>query len=174
MRKGIAKSKIMVDFNFLLKCGKLVANKIIAKTLMLHQHYITAFSCYRSDLSFASPYDYEFSCSNSPTFLFHKHNHHYKHHRYNRPVTRFTKPCQYNEFSTMNVVQKVFEMLNKDNIMETSPVALPGFGMSPIRRQLRITDSPFHLKDEGDHDQVDMAAEEFIKRAQNFEAKTLA
>ncbi|OIW15966.1 hypothetical protein TanjilG_04501 [Lupinus angustifolius] len=174
MRKGIAKSKIIMDFNFFLRRGKLVIGKVIAKTLMLHYHYIATFACYRSDISFISPQDYEFSCSNSPTFPLHKHNHHYQHHRYNRSFTKFSKSYQYNEFSksyqynefsTINVVQKVFEMLNDDDMVEASPlVALPGFGKSPIGRQLRITDSPFHLKDEGDHGQVDMAAEEFIKR----------
>jgi hypothetical protein len=41
-------------------------------------------------------------------------------------------------------------------------VTLPGFGKSPVGRQLRVTDSPFPLKDEGDSHLVDMAAEEFI------------
>ncbi|KAF2285227.1 hypothetical protein GH714_039053 [Hevea brasiliensis] len=48
-------------------------------------------------------------------------------------------------------------------VVEASPMVLPGFGKSPIVRQLRITDSPFPLKDEGDS-QVDKAAEEFIKK----------
>lgn len=44
-------------------------------------------------------------------------------------------------------------------------VVLPGFGRSPIGRQLRVTDSPFPLKDEGGGDgKVDKAADEFISR----------
>lgn len=48
--------------------------------------------------------------------------------------------------------------------VESSPM-LPGFGQTPLVRQLRITDSPFPLKSEEDDDNyVDKAAEEFIKR----------
>lgn len=60
-------------------------------------------------------------------------------------------------------------MLNNEAVAaaaaaEASPaMALPGFGKSPMVRQLRITDSPFPLKDDGDSHQVDVAAEEFIK-----------
>lgn len=55
-------------------------------------------------------------------------------------------------------------MLNNEMVAEASPlVTLPGFGKSPMVRQLRITDSPFPLKEEGDS-QVDKEAEEFIKR----------
>ena len=45
-------------------------------------------------------------------------------------------------------------------------VALPAFGKSPTGEQLRITDSPFPLMDEEGDDggEVDVAAEEFIKR----------
>ncbi|CAA0811941.1 Unknown protein [Striga hermonthica] len=43
--------------------------------------------------------------------------------------------------------------------------ALPGFGPSPLVRQLRITDSPFPVRDgEEDSRVVDEAAEEFIAR----------
>lgn len=59
-------------------------------------------------------------------------------------------------------MQKMLEMLNNE-VVEASPMVLPGFGKSPMVRQLRITDSPFPLKDEGDS-QVDKAAEEFIKK----------
>lgn len=62
----------------------------------------------------------------------------------------------------MAAVQKMLEMLNNE-VVEASPMVLPGFGKSPMVRQLRITDSPFPLKDEGDS-QVDKAAEEFIKK----------
>ncbi|KAL1559106.1 hypothetical protein AAHA92_09487 [Salvia divinorum] len=42
--------------------------------------------------------------------------------------------------------------------------ALPGFGPSPLVRQLRITDSPFPLTDAEDDNHVDEAAEEFITK----------
>ncbi|KAE9599612.1 hypothetical protein Lal_00021354 [Lupinus albus] len=165
LRKGIAKSKLMVDFNLLLKRGKLAAGKVIADTSMLHQHYFAAFTCRRPNLSFISSRDYEFSCSNSPTLPLHKYNNYHQHHCcHNRSLGWFSKPSHHNEVSTMDAVQKVFEILNNENMVEASPlVALP-FGKSPSGRQLRITDSPFSLKDEEDHGQVDIAAEEFIKK----------
>lgn len=156
LRKGIAKSKIMVEFHLMLKRGKL-AGKALVNNLMLHHH----FTCRRHDthLSFISPREYEFSCSNSPAI---KRKHYHHHHNHS---SRLSKSCQYDDVSTLNAVQKVLiEVLNNHEKVEASPlVTLPGFGKSPIGRQLRVTDSPFPLKDEGDS-QVDMAAEEFIKR----------
>lgn len=58
----------------------------------------------------------------------------------------------------------MLEMLNNEVVVEASPVVLPGFGKSPMVRQLRITDSPFPIKDDGGDGQVDVAAEEFIKK----------
>lgn len=63
----------------------------------------------------------------------------------------------------MNAVARTLEMLNS---AAASP-ALPGFGKSPIVRQLRITDSPFPLRDADEDNQVDEAAEEFIQRFYN-------
>lgn len=58
----------------------------------------------------------------------------------------------------------MFDILNHYESVEASPMVLPGFGKSPMVRQLRVTDSPFPLKDNEEVDaQVDKAAEEFIK-----------
>ena len=158
IRKGICKSKIMVDLHLMLKRGKL-AGKTIANNLMFHNNF-SSLSCKSNDsLSFISPREYEFSCSNSPAnhypFHFNKRKHHHHH--------LFTKSYGYDDVTTVNAVQKVLEMLNND-IVEASPlVTLPGFGKSPMVRQLRVTDSPFPLKDDGDS-QVDKAAEEFINK----------
>ncbi|MBA0779367.1 hypothetical protein Gotri_003623, partial [Gossypium trilobum] len=71
---------------------------------------------------------------------------------------------------TMNAVKVVLEMLNNnDNTMMEATVAaspmLPGFGQTPLARQLRITDSPFPLRDvDEDNGYVDKAAEDFINR----------
>lgn len=43
-------------------------------------------------------------------------------------------------------------------------MVLPGFGHSPAVRQLRVTDSPFPVKDNEENPQVDKDAEEFIKK----------
>ena len=79
----------------------------------------------------------------------------------------FFKSHQYEGAATVNAVHKMLEMMNNaDKTEAASPlVTLPGFGKSPVGKQLRVTDSPFPLKDEFEGDsQVDKAAEEFIKR----------
>ncbi|XP_020221681.1 uncharacterized protein LOC109804287 [Cajanus cajan] len=128
LRKGIAKSKIMADFNLLLKRGK--------KALLNNHHYYMPFFTFRSHgnaNTFISPRDYEFSCSNSPAIPFKRRN--------NRPLSAPSIPFNTN-----------------------SP--FPAFRNSPIGKQLRVTDSPFPLTDQGDTDTyVDVAAEQFI---QNF------
>ena len=150
----LRKSKLAADFNLnlLLKRGKLAATKAIANTILtLHLH-----RSQNDEDAVYYPRDYEFSCSNSPA-LFHvikrsTNKHHRRRHRH------------YDD--DVSTVQKVLEILNNNNnnkVATASP--LPGFGKSPIGRKLRITDSPFPLKDEeGGDNQVDVAAEEFIKR----------
>lgn len=51
-------------------------------------------------------------------------------------------------------------------MVESSPLTtLPGFGCSPLVRQLRVSDSPFPLQDaEENNHQVDKDAEEFINK----------
>ncbi|KAI4350806.1 hypothetical protein L6164_005221 [Bauhinia variegata] len=149
----------MVEFHLMLKRGKL-AGKAIANNLTIH-HHAAAFTCRSHDaISFVSPRDYEFSCSNSPAYPFH----HLKKRKHGHFGSRFSKSYQYDDVATVNAVQKVLEMLNND-VVEASPlVTLPGFGKSPMGRQLRITDSPFPLMDDGDSAQVDRAAEEFINK----------
>ncbi|KAJ9167874.1 hypothetical protein P3X46_019464 [Hevea brasiliensis] len=161
LRKGISKSRIMVDLHLMLKRGNKLAGKAIGN--LMYHHHKSSFSCRSNDaLSFISPREYEFSCSNSPAtinpFLAHKRKHHHHH-------FHFAKSYKYDDVTTVAAVQKMqkmLEMLNSE-VVEASPMVLPGFGKSPMVRQLRITDSPFPLKDEGDS-QVDKAAEEFIKK----------
>ncbi|RYR68007.1 hypothetical protein Ahy_A03g014484 isoform A [Arachis hypogaea] len=132
LRKGIAKSKLVMEFHSILKRGKLAAPRLTT--------------------------DYEFSCSNSPAV---------KVNRLRSTIKRTKHHSKYDDVSTLTAVQKVLDMLNNTdpNKVDASPlVTLPGFGKSPIGKQLRVTDSPFPLKDEGDNGQVDMAAEEFIRR----------
>ncbi|KAL2342562.1 hypothetical protein Fmac_003847 [Flemingia macrophylla] len=151
VRKGIAKSKIMAEFHLLLKRGK----KAMINNLMLnHRYYMASFTCHdhRKANAFISPSDYEFSCSNSPALPFpaalKRHNN--NKHRFSAAKSR------YDDVSTFSAVQKVLEILNNENY------PLPGFGKSPIGKQLRVTDSPFPITDQGDT-HVDLAAEEFIK-----------
>ncbi|KAK8649071.1 hypothetical protein V6N13_129807 [Hibiscus sabdariffa] len=68
----------------------------------------------------------------------------------------------------MNAVKAALEMLKTNdsynNVVAASPMLL-GFGQTLLARQLRITDSPFPLRDvDEDNDNVDKAAEDFINR----------
>ncbi|MED6137924.1 hypothetical protein PIB30_069552 [Stylosanthes scabra] len=160
LRKGISKSKLISEFHLFLKRGKIAATKAFT----LHHHYAAAFTRRRStfhhhnnkNLSFY-PREYEFSCSSTPaTINRHCHSH--------------------EEDSTLSAVHKVLHMLNNNDsemVMEvasyySSPLMQlpPGFEKNPNNKQLRITDSPFPLKDYDDDDgaKIDIAAEEFIKR----------
>ncbi|GFS41256.1 hypothetical protein Acr_00g0073320 [Actinidia rufa] len=164
MRKGISKSKLMLDLHMLMKRSKLVGKALTDH--MLHHHYYSALSCRSADasLSFVSPREYEFSCSNSPAFypsFYPKRKRHQNNYR-NYP---------YRGDEDISVIHKVFGILNTAEaataVPEASPLFLPGFGFgkSPAVRQLRITDSPFPVKDEdGGDGKVDKQADEFIKK----------
>ncbi|XP_022998953.1 uncharacterized protein LOC111493479 [Cucurbita maxima] len=161
LRKGLNKSKIVFDLHLMLKRSKL-AGKAMAN--LVEFHHGSAFSCQTIDIanSYISTRDYEFSCSNSPAYPFRYFNKHRKHQ--NRHY--FPKSYRYDDFSTVTAVQRVLDILHSDQKSEASPlVPLPGFGKSPlVVRQLRVTDSPFSLKDDSDSQIVDKAAEEFIKK----------
>ncbi|WOG86055.1 hypothetical protein DCAR_0205253 [Daucus carota subsp. sativus] len=147
LKKSITKSKLLVDLQMMMKRGKLAGKAI--SNLMIYNHY-AAFTCRsNNDLSFISPQEYEFSCSNTPFY-----------------ASYFTKRKSHhhqNSIDDINLARKVFEMLNNHEKPEASPLALPGFGQTPMVRQLRITDSPFPIKEEDDP-RVDKAAEDFIKK----------
>ncbi|KAL2479859.1 hypothetical protein Adt_32825 [Abeliophyllum distichum] len=148
MRKGISKSKLMLDLHMLLKRGKIAIGN-----LLLHYHYSAALTCRSTDvnMSFVTPREYEFSCSNTPVYHFKSKNRQRRH---------------YPRAEEIKVIQRVFDNLNHYDAVELSPLTLPGFGVSPMMvRQLRVTDSPFPLKDTEDYNhQVDKDAEEFIKK----------
>lgn len=177
LRKGMSNCKInildiQIGLQHMLKRGK-IAGKAISN-LMLHPppHLYdnltsSSFTCKSNDVvatSFITRGDYEFSCSNSPVFpLYFAANNN------KRSSRRRNRPYKTDEIA---VVQKVFEILNNTSTnydaAAVSPLmALPGFGKSPNNvRQLRVTDSPFPLKDteENCNPQVDKDAEEFIKK----------
>ncbi|CAK8579503.1 unnamed protein product [Lathyrus sativus] len=113
--------------------GKLAGKGFINTLMMNHQLYYSSFTCRDNDNSFISPCEYEFSCSNTPV------NPLYQSSR------RLSKPRQrYKDVFIMNTIAV------RNSCLDTLPVA----------RELRVTDSPFALKDEGDSYQVDMAADE--------------
>ncbi|MBA0569902.1 hypothetical protein Goshw_017945 [Gossypium schwendimanii] len=181
MRKGIfSKKKFMVDLNMVLKRGKIAGAKAIGNLMFHHHHRQVSPKC-SMDVSTAAVakaavQEYEFSCSNTPNYTFpfnlaaKKKNggiQNYYHHFFG---CAHAPPTHEDDMVTMNAVKVVLEMLNNnDNTMMEATVAaspmLPGFGQTPLARQLRITDSPFPLRDvDEDNGYVDKAAEDFINR----------
>ncbi|KAL1538314.1 hypothetical protein AAHA92_27074 [Salvia divinorum] len=135
LRKGISKAKLLSDLSTMMKRGK-IAGKAAIHNLIFHQvAAVTAASRRRDPIN-----EYEFSCSSSPAFTF--------------PSFHRGKPR-----IDAEMLAAALEMINSSAASPT----LPGFGPSPMVRQLRITDSPFPLYDAGeDNHHVDEAAERFI------------
>jgi hypothetical protein len=166
LRKGISKRKLMLDLNMMMKRGK-VAGKAISNLMFHHHHHHDP----DHHVSFSAPREYEFSCSNTPNYSFHinkrrHHNHNHKtHHHSNFFACAHAPSILDDDVATVKAFNEVvLEMMNNEGMVEASP-ALPGFGRSPMVRQLRITDSPFPLRDiDEDSVHVDKAAEEFIER----------
>ncbi|GMI73138.1 hypothetical protein like AT1G52140 [Hibiscus trionum] len=168
LKKGIlSKPKFMAHLNMLLKRGKIATSKAIANLLLFHHHH---------HLSSSSAREYEFSCSNTPAYIFpfnlatKKKNsiHNYYHHFFG---CTYAPPTHDEDTTTINAVKAVLDMLNNNDnnvggaaVVAASPM-LPGFGQTPLVRQLRITDSPFPLRDADEgNGTVDKAAEDFIQR----------
>lgn len=174
IRKGISKRKFMLDLNMMMKRGK-IAGKAL-HNLMFHHHnlWAAASSSHRRDnrhLSFnAPPGEYEFSCSNSPAYpisLFpFQLNKNRKHQNAPSINSSHFFSCtsspttDVDDVVAVNAVMKALEMLHS----EAASPALPGFGRSPMVRQLRVTDSPYPLADVEGDSHVDEAAEEFINK----------
>ncbi|XP_027344887.1 uncharacterized protein LOC113857278 [Abrus precatorius] len=170
LRKGISKGKLMMELNIILKRRSKLAGKAIADLMFHHHHHHHHGASSSNDdtrLQFSATREYEFSCSNTPTNFFNIGGNNNKRHRHNPFFTcAHAPPTHDDDLMTVNAVKAVLEKLNNnDAIVEASP-ALPGFGRSPAVRQLRVTDSPFPLREteEERDNQVDKAAEEFIKR----------
>ncbi|KAL4368448.1 hypothetical protein GQ457_05G024130 [Hibiscus cannabinus] len=150
MKRGIfskPKFKFMVHLHMLLKRGKIA----------------TSIANVPSSSSAAHGHEYEFSCSNTPNYIFPfnlataKKKTSYYHHFF---ACTHAPPTHDEDMATFKVV---LEMLN-NNAGAASPM-LPGFGQTPLVRQLRITDSPFPLRDADEgNDSVDKAAEDFIQK----------
>ncbi|KAL8230346.1 hypothetical protein R6Q57_000124 [Mikania cordata] len=149
LREGIAKNKIWLDLNFMMKRAK-IAGKALQNLLFNHHHHWAEFAVNRPSPHLSPPPgDDQFSCTTSPSFsLFPFQN---KHHSGN----------QTHDVKAFNAaVMKAMEMIHS----ETASPALQGFGRSPVVRQLRITDSPFPLSTGDEDNHVDEAAERFINR----------
>ncbi|KAK7349204.1 hypothetical protein VNO77_06383 [Canavalia gladiata] len=162
LRKGISKGKLMMHLNIILKRRSKLAGKAIANLMFHHHHHH-----HDTRLQFSATREYEFSCSNTPNNFFAIGNNN-KRHRHNHLFTCAHAPSTHDDdVVTVNAVKAVLEILNNNEAMVEASPALPGFGRSPaVVRQLRVTDSPFPLREteEEKDNQVDKAAEEFIKR----------
>ncbi|KAL7616142.1 uncharacterized protein LOC111900099 [Lactuca sativa] len=169
LRKGISKIKFFADLNMMINRGK-IAGKALHNLLFNHHHNWVASTFHRQPhhLSFPTtpPGEYEFSCKDTPPYplsLFSTHKKHQnKHHRLATPHA--PPPPDANDDIIINAaVMKALEMLTST----TASPALPGFGKSPMVKQLRITDSPFPLSNGEEDGHVDEAAEKFIMRFYN-------
>ncbi|XP_010545668.1 PREDICTED: uncharacterized protein LOC104817962 [Tarenaya hassleriana] len=164
LHKGVSKHKLVVDLNVMLKRGK---------NLMFHSRRRAANANAASAFRPMQPHEYEFSCSNTPNFTF--------------PFHIASKSKRSSLFACAHApetledgaaaARAVFELLNGGNngnvnanaaveaLTALSPY-LPGFGRTPLVRPLRVTDSPFPLREEADMENghVDKAAEEFIQK----------
>ncbi|AEE75798.1 hypothetical protein AtNW77_Chr3g0173231 [Arabidopsis thaliana] len=167
LHKGISKQKLLADFNATLKRGK---------NLMFHNRRRVPGSAVASH----PQNEYEFSCSDTPNYTF----------PFN--MAAFKKKSHHNSLFSCgqapptldddtSVSRAVLELLNSggdhdqgsntpafsiEALTALSPY-LPGFGRSTSSvRPLRVTDSPFPLREEGDvaNGHVDKAADEFIKK----------
>ncbi|KNA23405.1 hypothetical protein SOVF_025160 [Spinacia oleracea] len=136
LRKGISKKKLLLDLNLMMKRGKTAFTGKVSTT---RGGFVGGGDAFQ---------EYEFSCSNTPLYHHYftnnkKKNHHQSYYYY------VPSPKIINN----DAVNHDLEAINK--VLETV-----------LSSKLRITDSPFPLKDEEefvDHC-VDEAAEEFIKR----------
>ncbi|THU74847.1 hypothetical protein C4D60_Mb04t37720 [Musa balbisiana] len=177
LRKGLSKDKFMMDLHLLIERGK-IAGKALSNLMTFHHHHrhdpredrrvmFSGFSCRSMDpnLSFYSPMEVEFSCSNTPAYPSF------------RAVKRKSRRRRYHDDDydyDAAAVAKVFDILNSELSDTESVVASPSpapviwsFAKSPaVVRQLRITDSPFPLREEEEDVDIhiDEKAEEFIRR----------
>lgn len=173
LRKSISKGKLMLDFNLIMKRGK-IASKTAIQNLMFHHmtHQWLFAKTHRGrdkNLPFSPPHnEYEFSCSNSPNFHLP-----FNINKKNKNNYLFWQSQAYNVPSTVTheddvimvnaAVMKALEMIHESETESPATNYLPGFGTTPMVRQLRVTDSPFPLNVEEDS-RVDEAAEVFISK----------
>lgn len=165
LRKGISKRKLMLDFNLIIKRGK-IASKAAIQNLMFH-HMMHQWSAAHRDknLPFSPPHnEYEFSCSNTPNHFQLPFNFNNKRNNKNHLFSWGASAHDQDDVVVVNAaVMKALEMIQSET---ASPSAdyLPGFGRTPMVRQLRVTDSPFPLRDAEEDSRVDEAAEAFISK----------
>ncbi|PKA63387.1 hypothetical protein AXF42_Ash005282 [Apostasia shenzhenica] len=185
LRKTISKRKLMMDLHLLLKRGKIAGKAIGNLVAFHHQHHhgasaasfaadghFSAFSSCSIDTAapFFSPAETEFSCSNTPFYA------NYFRGTAKRKNRRRRHDDCYDAFDAA-AIAVAFEMLNAQSasgeessvsslVPTPSPALMLDLGRSPVARPLRVTDSPFPVKEDeaADGGRVDEEAEAFIRR----------
>ncbi|KAK1313455.1 hypothetical protein QJS10_CPA06g00810 [Acorus calamus] len=151
IRRGlVAKKKWMADLHVLLKRGK-IAGKSLFEVPVLRGSAYSALTCRSADphVSFYDPREVEFSCSNTPFYARYSKNrrrHHSRQYEY--------ETSEYNDD----------DVFSEYEFPEASQAPFWNVGKSPACRQLRITDSPFPIKEDEEDCHVDDEAEDFIRR----------
>ncbi|RWW68271.1 hypothetical protein BHE74_00024215 [Ensete ventricosum] len=174
LRKGFCKHKLMMDLHLLLKRGKL-AGKAIGNFVTFHHHHdrhtgsdaYPTCSCRSMDPAFSSynSKEVEFSCTDTPSypsfFLTAKRKNRHRHGCYGIDVAALAQQLETLSSEISDAESSAMTSASP------SPAPMWSFGKSPAAvRQLRVTDSPFPMIDEGVEadGRVDREAEEFIKR----------
>ncbi|XP_074584702.1 uncharacterized protein LOC141840565 [Curcuma longa] len=191
---GFSKNKLMVDLHLLLKRGKIAGKALTQLLVHHHQHHYqhhrhrhhhhhggggaasmySALTC-RSmdpDLAFYNPREVEFSCSNTPSYpTFRRHRRRHRRYDDEEDDAAFTKALEilYAEPDIDDDDNgRGEEEEEVDYSSSASASTSPAIWKSPPApvRQLRVTDSPFPLKEEeGEADgRIDQQSEEFIKK----------
>ncbi|KAF3335065.1 Cotton fiber expressed protein [Carex littledalei] len=168
--KGISKQWLSLELHLLSKRGRLTAKSL--KRLTDHhpstrnaKHYMSVLSCRSMDPATAVyvPREVEFSCSNTPLYnvskpkLFRRSN-----------KQSLTSSYRNDEVSSVMRIFDVLDVGNQDEEVESVASPSPWINWeTPVgARQLRVTDSPFLMEEEGGKEAgvVDRKAEEFIAR----------
>ncbi|KAJ0074842.1 hypothetical protein Patl1_33997 [Pistacia atlantica] len=137
--------------------GKALSNLLHHHSHHNHHHHVSSYV--------VPPNEYEFSCSNTPNYTFPFHLNKRKSNYHHFFGCAHAPPTDDDDVTTVNTVKVVLEMFNNNEMAVEASPALPGFERSPFVRPLRITDSPFPLRDvDEDNGYVDKAAEEFIQK----------
>ncbi|KAK6914839.1 hypothetical protein RJ641_019956 [Dillenia turbinata] len=172
LRKGISKRKILVDLNMMMKRGKIAGTKAFHHLMFDHQHSrsSSSSSTSRDQHVLATPrHEYEFSCSHTPVHSFSSSYFPFRVSKRRNSRAAHAPPMIDGEAIPANAVNMVLELFNNDVAGDMASPYLPGYGQSPMVRPLRITDSPFPLRntDEEETRLVNKAVEEFIKSFYN-------
>ncbi|KAG6521562.1 uncharacterized protein LOC122053930 [Zingiber officinale] len=151
IRKGFCKHRVLMEVHLLLMRGKL-AGKAITKLLLEHHRRPDSgiFPVDPLSLSFHRRDDVEFSCSSTPSPVSFFHSKLLPGRRRGDRTAAASAEALALEFETLVSAAE-------------SPATL--FWQSPVAGRLRITDTPFPAREDGEADcgRVDLQAEAFIK-----------